>query len=146
MFMSERLSALWILIGRILAQHRKCGISRGRPLSFIQRSAIWPDILTLYYNLPAKILKNGDKTQSRDDCSRGGKWPAPHSSIVSSFMAGLEWLATITACVCVHYDIFSNNYRGAGQEVGRSCIILEFKGRKIMVNILNFTRHDIFWY
>ena len=23
--------------------------------------------------------------------------------------------------------------RGAGQEVGRSCIILEFKGRKIMV-------------
>jgi len=26
--------------------------------------------------------------------------------------------------------------RGAGQEVGRSCIILEFKGRKIMVKLL----------
>jgi len=26
--------------------------------------------------------------------------------------------------------------RGAGQEVGRSCIILEFKGRKIMVIIV----------
>lgn len=26
--------------------------------------------------------------------------------------------------------------RGAGQEVGRSCIILEFKGRKIMVSIV----------
>jgi hypothetical protein len=25
-------------------------------------------------------------------------------------------------------------FRGAGQEVGRSCIMLEFKGKKIMVN------------
>lgn len=25
--------------------------------------------------------------------------------------------------------------RGAGQEVGRSCILLEFKGKKVMVKI-----------
>lgn len=29
------------------------------------------------------------------------------------------------------YLIFS----GAGQEVGRSCIVMEFKGKKIMVSI-----------
>lgn len=27
-----------------------------------------------------------------------------------------------------------NFFRGAGQEVGRSCIMLEFKGKKIMVS------------
>uniref|UniRef100_A0A3Q1GDY6 Cleavage and polyadenylation specific factor 3 n=1 Tax=Acanthochromis polyacanthus TaxID=80966 RepID=A0A3Q1GDY6_9TELE len=34
-------------------------------------------------------------------------------------------------------------FSGAGQEVGRSCIILEFKGRKIMVN-MNFNSVLIF--
>lgn len=26
-------------------------------------------------------------------------------------------------------------FRGAGQEVGRSCIVMEFKGKKIMVSL-----------
>lgn len=28
---------------------------------------------------------------------------------------------------------------GAGQEVGRSCVLLEFKGKKVMVYLLNYT-------
>lgn len=42
--------------------------------------------------------------------------------------------------------------RGAGQEVGRSCIILEFKGRKIMVStalrsvLLLMDLTDVFWH
>lgn len=41
---------------------------------------------------------------------------------------------------CVRFNVIvCGHYRGAGQEVGRSCIILEFKGRKIMVNILVMT-------
>ena len=33
--------------------------------------------------------------------------------------------------------IFCLLIRGAGQEVGRSCIMLEFKGKKIMVSFSN---------
>lgn len=29
--------------------------------------------------------------------------------------------------------VFHFTFRGAGQEVGRSCIVMEFKGKKIMV-------------
>uniref|UniRef100_A0A452IB90 Uncharacterized protein n=1 Tax=Gopherus agassizii TaxID=38772 RepID=A0A452IB90_9SAUR len=34
---------------------------------------------------------------------------------------------------------------GAGQEVGRSCIILEFKGRKIMVIICKHLNYKGLW-
>lgn len=36
-------------------------------------------------------------------------------------------------------QVLSSNFcfRGAGQEVGRSCIILEFKGKKIMVRMIS---------
>ena len=32
------------------------------------------------------------------------------------------------------HDAISESIRGAGQEVGRSCIYLEFKGKKILVS------------
>lgn len=55
---------------------------------------------------------------------------------------GFEWLPLYAHALTINKYIHVNaifvcnvNYRGAGQEVGRSCIILEFKGRKIMVNI-----------
>ena len=34
--------------------------------------------------------------------------------------------------------VFIIVFRGAGQEVGRSCIMLEFKGKKIMVGVFCF--------
>ena len=40
---------------------------------------------------------------------------------------------------CKIFPLFSLYYccvRGAGQEVGRSCIMLEFKNKKIMVRII----------
>lgn len=54
---------------------------------------------------------------------------------------GFEWLLLYLTTITINTilnAVFSCNYRGAGQEVGRSCIILEFKGRKIMVNIFVF--------
>lgn len=42
------------------------------------------------------------------------------------------------------YSVFLCKWRGAGQEVGRSCIILEFKGRKIMVIIFVFILYKIY--
>lgn len=34
--------------------------------------------------------------------------------------------------------VFLYNYKGASQEVGRSCTILEFKGRGIRISIIVF--------
>lgn len=52
----------------------------------------------------------------------------------------LTWLLLFFfVCVFLYTLVFSLYHvynRGAGQEVGRSCIILEFKGRKIMVGFL----------
>ncbi len=39
-------------------------------------------------------------------------------------------LAEVVRVLCIVYT-----YRGAGQEVGRSCIMLEFKNKKIMVSV-----------
>lgn len=36
-----------------------------------------------------------------------------------------------------NYNIFFI-FSGAGQEVGRSCIVMEFKGKKIMASYLNY--------
>lgn len=33
-------------------------------------------------------------------------------------------------------------FRGAGQEVGRSCIMIEYKGKKIMVRINKLSKYD----
>lgn len=40
--------------------------------------------------------------------------------------------------------ISANISRGAGQEVGRSCIMIEFKGKKIMVIILHLNETFLF--
>lgn len=52
----------------------------------------------------------------------------------------------------MHTRFFSFSLlRGAGQEVGRSCIMLEFKNKKIMVkmhgSLLHFVQimHEIVW-
>lgn len=44
------------------------------------------------------------------------------------FLFSLKYISQLHAMFC--FIIFS----GAGQEVGRSCIMLEFKGKKIMLD------------
>lgn len=64
----------------------------------------------------------------------------------NSLISGLRWaqvvpgrpdtLQDVWRCSCVFVS------RGAGQEVGRSCIILEFKGRKILVRCVTWVKKD----
>lgn len=148
-FVRELLSTLQSSVGGILARHRKCDAPRGRPpLIHSPECSVTRWILFYLYICLQEFDAHGCKTQSRGDCTGGGKRPAPDSSTVSPLVCcymneGLHWLQlhvtiiiliTTNKCDLSLNAILPCNYRGAGQEVGRSCIILEFKGRKIMVN------------
>lgn len=59
--MSELLVTLSVLVGGILAQHRKCDVLRGRPLSFINRTAEWAIFFYIFLKFTDDIKKMATK-------------------------------------------------------------------------------------
>lgn len=59
--------------------------------------------------------------------------------VTISTKSPLLYLVCLFVCFSLHHVHDS----GAGQEVGRSCIIVEFKGRKIMVGLLSHGRSSL---
>ena len=74
-----------------------------------------------------KLKKNGNWDV---DWLRAREWSFDCSTFVNKIVVYPFFLLSLQ----FHHDFPLLSLRGAGQEVGRSCVMLEFKNKKIMVS------------
>lgn len=89
------LSKLLILVGGVLAHHRKYAVFD--LIHSTNTVQLWLNLFIFTFsNLPAKLFsRHGYKTQSRGGCPGRGEWPASYSSAVSWFLLFYQLIKNI---------------------------------------------------